>query len=166
MARKPKIYLQPEHRYEQYVKDNGKEPPKSLVKFWEKNADRLNKLKDDSLEARQQKSLAVKKRHLKNRVALLLDLEAGDLPDDMLPEDVDEKMKEWSVETLISVKQIKKALEGDTNAYKELMDRGRGKATQRVEQKVESNVNIKPIEWLTEVQEADVVSENEDEEDV
>jgi hypothetical protein len=161
-GRPNKIYLQPEHRYEQYIKDNGKEPPASLVKFWEKNTKRLNALKDDSLAARKAKSDAVSKRMLKDRVALLLDIEAGELPDDILPEDVDEKMKEWSVETLMSVKQIKKALEGDTNAYKELMDRGRGKAVQKVEQEVTSNVSIKPIEWLSEVPEAEVV-EDEDE---
>ena len=149
-----------EEMTEQFVERNGRLPDKKLTEFWLKKGKKESRLTDKFL----MKKNAIKAQAQFNRVSALLDLDIENLPDGLLPEHLDEKLKNVSVETLITVAQIKNAIEGDTAAYKELMDRGRGKATQRIEQTLESNVSIQPINWVKEVPDA-VEAEVIDDED-
>lgn len=68
----------------------------------------------------------------------LLNLETWDTD----PSGIRHKM---TVGDLIHVKMVKKAMNGDINAYREILDRMEGKAVQKVEEKTEHTFQSRPL---------------------
>lgn len=82
-----------------------------------------------------------KYRNAKEVLEGLLNLEAWDTT----PDGIRHKM---TIGDLIHVKMVKRAMSGDINAYREILDRMEGKAVQKVEEKTEHTFKSKPLSEL------------------
>lgn len=158
----PKV-LERKRKREESAKKRAENRKKALIKAKSKVPARQKRYNEDRKKAKT----------AEDRLRLLLQIEAGLISAEELPPSfegwVDQNL---AIEDHMNIMQIKKALKGDAKAYEMLMDRAHGKATQRVEQTSETNVNIKPIQWLDDpsaglitdqASEAEIIEDNSDE---